>query len=168
LKISLFANAITTNKSLYALHNLWDGLGALTHKYPLVKYFYGKVTLYKHFPGPAKFMLLEFLYNHFGEAGLLQPNNPLPLYFPLNCTYPRPDVHIIERNYKLLSGSLRKMNIFIPPMVNAYIRLSPSMKVLGSFHDKEFGDVDETAILITIADIYPHKIERHLVMEKSV
>ena len=33
-------------KSLFALDNLWDGLGALTVLNPAMKYFYGKVTMF--------------------------------------------------------------------------------------------------------------------------
>ena len=34
------------SKGLFALDNLWDGLGALTVVMPNVKYFFGKVTMY--------------------------------------------------------------------------------------------------------------------------
>jgi hypothetical protein len=35
------------SKALFALDNLWDGLGALMIDYPDVKYYFGKVTMYK-------------------------------------------------------------------------------------------------------------------------
>lgn len=150
------------SKSLFALDNLWDGLGALIFKYPNVRYFYGKVTIYKHFPGNARNLLLEFLYNHFGESNLISPVNPMSFPFPPDRIYTAIDAETIENNYSLLSRNLRNLGVIIPPMVNAYIKLSPSMKVMGTLHDKDFGEVDETAVLITIADIYPHKIERHI------
>jgi hypothetical protein len=155
------------SKSLFALDNLWDGLGALIFRYPEVRYFFGKITLYKHFPGNARYLLLEFLYNHFGETSLVSPVSPLPFSFPLNRIYAFKDVESIDRNYTLLSKMLRSKGVIIPPMVNAYIKLSPTMKVMGTIHDKDFGEVDETAILITIADIYPHKIERHIAEKES-
>jgi hypothetical protein len=157
-----YQSTIRYNKSLFALDNLWDGLGALTLKYPKVKYFYGRITLYKNLPGAAKYLLFEYLYNHFGQTGLLSPIQPMHFDFPLNRIHSSGNVAQIELGYTQLSKKLRSMGIFVPPMVNAYIRLSPSMKVLGTFHNKEFGEVDEIAILITIADIYPHKIERHI------
>jgi hypothetical protein len=150
------------SKSLFALDNLWDGLGALIFRYPNVRYFYGKVTLYQHFPGSARNLLLEFLYNHFGETGLISPYNPMSFSFPQDRIHAAKDVETIEKNYTLLSRKLRSIGVIIPPMVNAYVKLSSSMKVMGTLHDKEFGEVDETAVLITIADIYPHKIERHI------
>jgi hypothetical protein len=162
-----YQSAMRSSKSVFALDNLWDGLGALIVKYPEARYFYGKVTLYKHFPGLAKYLLLEFLYNHFGETGLITGKNQLALSFPLSRIYPDKDISNIERNYALLSKNLRFMGSSIPPMVSAYIKLSPSMKVLGTVHDVDFGEVDETAILITIADIYPHKIKRHLAIKES-
>lgn len=162
-----YQSSAGNNKSLFALDNLWDGLGALTLKYPSVKYFYGRITLYKNLISPAKYHLLKFLYNYFGHTGLLSPIRPMVFDFPLDRIYYSSDISYIEKGYKELSGKLRGMRIFVPPMVNAYIRLSPSMKVLGTFHNKEFGEVDEVAILITIADIYQHKIERHITNNKS-
>lgn len=157
---------IRRNKSIFALDNLWDGLGALIFKYPHVKYFFGKVTLYKHFPPIAKNMLLEFLYSNFGVSKLMSPKEPMNLPFALDKTDDTTNIKTIEDNYTMLCKNLRNMGVIIPAMVNAYVRLSPSMKVMGTIHDKDFGEVDETAILITIADIYPHKIERHITERK--
>lgn len=157
-----YQSSAGNKKSLFALDNLWDGLGALTIKYPSVKYFYGRITLYKNLISPAKYQLLKFMYNYFGHSGLLTPIRPITFDFPPDRVFHFPDITQIEKGYNELSRKLRGMQIFVPPMVNAYIRLSPSMKVLGTFHNKEFGEVDEVAILITIADIYQHKIERHI------
>ena len=41
-----YQNVRSNTKSIFALDNLWDGLGALTVINPNVKYFFGKVTMY--------------------------------------------------------------------------------------------------------------------------
>ena len=50
----------------------------------------------------------------------------------------------------------------IPPLVNAYMNLSPTMKSFGTAINPTFGDVEETGILVTIADIYESKKDRHV------
>ena len=57
---------------------------------------------------------------------------------------------------------MKERGEFIPPLVNIYMGLSPSMKTFGTAVNSEFGDVEETGILVTIADIYEEKKERHI------
>ena len=57
---------------------------------------------------------------------------------------------------------IRELGENIPPLVNAYMSLSPSMKVFGTSINKPFGGVEETAILIKIADVYETKKSRHI------
>ncbi|MBF1047314.1 MAG: GNAT family N-acetyltransferase, partial [Porphyromonadaceae bacterium] len=52
-------------KSLFALDNLWDGLGALTVLNPEMRYFYGKVTMYKDYDRHVRNLILYFLSQHF-------------------------------------------------------------------------------------------------------
>ena len=40
-----YQNVRTNTKSIFALDNLWDGLGALTVLYPEVKYFFGEYAI---------------------------------------------------------------------------------------------------------------------------
>ena len=40
------------------------------------------------------------------------------------------------------------------------------MKTFGTAVNKDFGNVEETGILVTIPDIFEEKKERHLVFEK--
>ena len=46
--------------------------------------------------------------------------------------------------------------------MNAYMGLSPTMKVFGTSLNPFFGDVEETGILITIEDVYEAKKMRHI------
>ena len=50
----------------------------------------------------------------------------------------------------------------IPPLVNAYMSLSPTMKVFGTAVNHEFGEVEETGILLKISDIFEEKKRRHV------
>ena len=50
----------------------------------------------------------------------------------------------------------------VPPLINNYMQLSSTMKSFGTAANPDFGDVEETGILITIADIFESKKERHL------
>jgi hypothetical protein len=42
------------------------------------------------------------------------------------------------------------------------MNLSPTMKTFGTAANPHFGDVEETGIMVTIADIYDEKKLRHI------
>ncbi len=150
-------------KSLYALDNLWDGLGALVVKYTNIKYFFGKVTMYTSYNSEARNTLLYFMHNYFPDKEqLVLPIKALdcnlgnPAYAQLfnGCDY--------KEEYKILQKELKAYGEHIPPLINSYMNLSTSMKMFGTSINKEFGEVEESGILVTIKDIYPEKIERYI------
>ncbi|MGM9805627.1 MAG: GNAT family N-acetyltransferase [Candidatus Aphodosoma sp.] len=146
-------------KSLYALDNIWDGLGALTVKYPYLKYFFGKVTMYPSFEPHARDMILCFLSHHFSDKEqLVTPIRPLSFH-DYNVLFPHDN---IKDNHKILNTVVRALGQNIPPLINAYMNLSNSMKVFGSAINDDFGNVEETGILITVDDIYADKRNRHI------
>ena len=150
-------------KSLYALDNLWDGLGALIYKYPNIKYFFGKMTMYTTYDKRARNMLMHFLHKFFEDTEkLVTPVNELD-YDAENKYYIDlfKDKEYAEA-YKILSHEIRNLGENIPPLVNSYMNLSPSMKVFGTAVNDFFGGVEETGILININDIYPEKKDRHI------
>ena len=65
-------------------------------------------------------------------------------------------------DYKVLNAECRRLGYSIPPLVNAYMGLSPTMKTFGTAINDEFGDVEESGILITIADILQEKHQRYI------
>ncbi|MBQ6871518.1 MAG: GNAT family N-acetyltransferase [Bacteroidales bacterium] len=150
-------------KSLYSLDNLWDGLGALVVKYSNVKYFFGKVTMYPSYNPSARNMLLHFLHKYFFDPEkLVQPITPLA------CDKDNPyfaelfkDLDYKE-GYKILQKELKNFGEHIPPLINSYMNLSSSMKMFGTAINSEFGQVEESGILVNIQDIYPEKIERYV------
>ena len=61
-----------------------------------------------------------------------------------------------------LNTFIRNHGINIPPLVNAYMGLSPKMLLLGTAINREFGNVEETGILINIDEIADEKKRRHI------
>jgi hypothetical protein len=151
------------SKGLYALDNLWDGLGALILRHPDMNYFLGKVTMYGTFNTEARDMLLHFLRKHFSDKeNLVTPIEPLqtnPDVEKLNSLFVG---QTYKDDYKILTKEIRSRGENIPPLINSYMNLSPSMKVFGTSLNRGFGNVEETGILVRINDIYAEKIERHV------
>lgn len=150
-------------KGLYSLDNLWDGLGALMVKYDSYKYFFGKVTMYTSYNIKARNTLLHFLHKYFNDQEeLVSPTKPID-YDINNEDYTDLFKGLEYKDaYKILSTELKGNGEFIPPLINSYMNLSPSMRVFGTAINSTFGGVEETGILLSIKDFYPEKIERHL------
>jgi hypothetical protein len=150
-------------KSLFALDNLWDGLGALFIDNHHIKYLFGKVTMYPHFNQKARDMILYFLKRHFRDPDkLATPIEPVNIDIHEDAMRKLFRGWRYKENYKILSREVRNLNENIPPLINAYMNLSPTMKTFGTFINHKFGDVEETGIMITLKDIYIGKINRHL------
>ena len=150
-------------KSLFALDNLWDGLGALTVINPNMMYFFGKMTMYPSYIRFGRDMILYFLKKHFDDKdGLIYPKNPLQLDTPeeeLEQVFCGRD---FKEDYRILNGGIRALGFNIPPLVNAYMNLSPTMRLFGTAINDGFGDVEETGILIAVNEILEEKYVRHI------
>jgi hypothetical protein len=150
-------------KGIYAMDNLWDGLGAIWMKNPHIKYFFGKVTMYTTFHREARDLILYFLNKYFEDKeGLMNPFEPLKITTDQKVLESILCGSTYQEDYKLLSQNVRARGENIPPLINAYMNLSPTMKVFGTAMNYSFGDVVETAIMITLNDMYDEKIERHI------
>lgn len=153
----------TDSKGLFALDNLWDGLGALTVVMPNVKYFFGKVTMYPSYHRLGRDMILYFLHKHFGDKeGLVYPMEPLKLEADEKDLAALFCKDSFKEDYKILNAEIRKFGYNIPPLVNAYMSLSPTMRMFGTAINYEFGDVEETGILIAVDEILAEKRIRHI------
>lgn len=150
-------------KSLYALDNLWDGLGAVILDNKHLNYLFGKITMYPHFNQLARNMILYFLRKHFKDREhLVAPIVPACIDIDaeeMKKIFIKRKYH---NDYKILSAEVRKLGETIPPLVNAYMNLSPSMRTFGTFINHHFGNVEETGIMITLEDMYIEKINRHM------
>jgi len=151
------------SKGLFALDNLWDGLGALSVLDPCIRYFFGKVTMYNTYNPEARNLILYFLDKHFQDKEhLITPVHSLQTgsdYEKMNSLFTHKS---FKDDYKTLNTEVRKYGINIPPLVSAYMNLSPSMRVFGTAVNNDFGAVEETGILIDIHDIFEDKKKRHI------
>ena len=151
-------------KSLYALDNLFDGIGALGVLYKKrIKYFFGKATIYQEYPTQARELIMCFLRKYFGKGHRL-------LHIRKEVKVER---NVKRRNYRLFKGldfkegyrvlkaEITRMGVFIPPLVNTYMNLSPTMIYFGTGINDEFGDVYDSGIMVTFDDMYPEKRQRH-------
>lgn len=154
---------INLRRGMYSLDNLWDGLGAMIIENPEVKFFFGKMTMYPDYNKPARDIVLYFLRKYFPDTEtLMTPREPVVCETPDSVLAEIFSARTYEENYKVLIQTVRKHGENVPPLVNAYMNLSPTMRTFGTAINHGFGDVEETGILIHIADIYPRKKERHL------
>lgn len=162
--VSLEYQSVRSNsKSIFALDNLWDGLGALIVLNPQVKYFFGKMTMYPSYIRKGRDMILYFLQKHFGDKEqLIVPLKPLRIEEDpkvLGALFCKDD---FKEDYRILNKEIRLLDYNIPPLVNAYMSLSPTMKLFGTAINYGFGDVEETGILIAVDEILEDKRVRHI------
>ena len=150
-------------KALFALDNLWDGLGALAIEKPDMKYFFGKMTMYPDYNREARDLIQHFLFKHFGDKEkLVTPIEPLKIETDKAYMDSILTADEFADDYKLLNAEVRKHGVNIPPLVNSYMSLSPTMKMFGGGINHEFSEAEETCILITFDEIHEAKKERHI------
>ena len=152
-------------KALFALDNLWDGLGAMPKLKPNIHYYFGKVTMYPNYHKGARDMILHFWNMYFPDPEkLVTPITPITPHWDtdvevMNALFSTGN---FKDDYKILNQEVRKLGLNIPPLVSAYMNLSPTMRVFGTAINDTFGAVEETGILIRIEDIFEDKIVRHM------
>ena len=150
-------------KGLFALDNLWDGLGAVTVLEPDVRYLFGKFTMYPSYDRLCRDMIIYFLNKHFPDHdSLIRAINPMHYSHDVKQFE---DLFIeddFKKDYRILNKAVRERGMNIPPLVNAYMGLSPTMKLFGTAINEGFGDVEETGILIAVDEILPEKRIRHI------
>ncbi len=150
-------------KALYALDNLWDGLGALTVVYPQIKYLFGKVTMYPQYNHECRDMILGFMHKHFPDPdSLVTPIDPLPTAADSIEIQSRFTGSDYKEDFRILNHFIREHDLKIPPLVNSYMALSPTMRMFGTAINREFGDVEESGIFFKISDIFEDKKMRHI------
>lgn len=150
-------------KAIFALDNLWDGLGALTVVYPEIKYLFGKMTMYPNYHRECRDMILYFLHKHFPDTEeLVRPLKPFSQSFDTDAMKRLFTGDSFKDDYKILNHAIREFGFNIPPLVNSYMSLSPTMKMFGTAINDEFGDVEESGIFFAISDIFEEKKQRHI------
>lgn len=156
--------SINPRKGLFALDNIWDGLGAIVVMNPHIKYLFGKVTMYPTYDLEARDAVLTFLDDYFPDKQhLVTPKEPLK--FKVNQDLLEACNHQpYKEGVKKLGAFVRSKGEFIPPLINSYMGLTSTMKTFGTCVNNEFGEVEETGILVTIADVHEDKRKRHLTL----
>lgn len=149
-------------KGIFALDNLWDGVGSIIVSNPDVKYLFGKVTMYGKYNKDARNMLIYFFRKYFPDhEHLMQTKYPVHVEWDSQKMADLFTGRTFAEDYKILSRGIRNFEEVIPPLINAYMQLSPTMKVFDTAVNPDFGNVEETGILITIGDLYKEKVARH-------
>ena len=161
----MYQGAQGGKKALFSLDNLWDGLGALVVLNPEIEYFFGKVTMYKSFDVAARDHIMAFMQTRFPDNdGLLNAKPALYQGIQTDVQEFVNEVSILDYKsaYSLLSNYVKSKGELVPPLVNAYMSLTNTMRTFDTANNPDFGDVEETCILVAIKDIYPEKSERHI------
>lgn len=149
-------------KGLFALDNLWDGVGSVIVSNPDIKYLFGKVTMYGEYNKDARNMLIYFLRKYFPDhEHLIESKYPVKMYIDTTAMESIFTGRTFSEDYKILSRNVRNFEEAIPPLINSYMQLSPTMKVFDTSVNPDFGNVEETGILISISDLYKEKVARH-------
>ena len=155
---------------LYSLDNLWDGLGSLIDLYPEAKYYFGKVTMYPSLERTSRDLILYFIQKHFPDKDNLvtvRPELNLPILADTEWLESVFNADNYRDNYKILVKQVRDRGAAVPPLVNAYMNLSPTLRSFGTALNPGFGEVEETGILLTISDMFEEKVKRHLVYDQN-
>ena len=152
------------SRSIFALDNLWDGLGAIIYQNAHVHYLLGKVTLYSSFDEEARNLIYAYLEQFNSDKQLLAvPHQSLDAdengRKAAKALFIAPS---IEENLKLLLNAVRQMNTAVPPLFVAYLHLCPTLRYFGNAANDEFGDVYETGIMVPLDEIAPAKRDRHI------
>ena len=149
-------------KAIFALDNLWDGIGAVMMQHPNIVYFFGKMTMYPSYDHSCRDLILHFLWKHFEDKD--------DLIRPIEPKMPDADTRLLDlilkdedfkSDYRNLKDAVRRLGTTIPPLINTYMNSSPTMKMFGTAVNKEFSYVEETGILISFNEMYPEKRDRH-------
>lgn len=149
-------------KSIFALDNLWDGLGSLIKENPQVKYLYGKITFSSEYNPIARYLLLWMLNHYFGDnKNRINPINPVIAPNVFEVVGIKVYGNNFEKDYYAINKYIRSLGLNVPPLVSAYLGLAKKITVFGTTINPELGNSFETGILIDIRDIYPEKLQRY-------
>lgn len=151
-------------KSLFALDNIWDGIGAVLYNHPNMRYLIGKVTIYPDYDETSRNLIYTYLRRfHNDSKGLFSPYHPVEisceaqeiaddLFIGTDPTF----------NYQLLQRAIRARGSVIPPMFSAYLNVTGTLESFGNAINDELSNVYETGILVKVEDINQNKYDRYI------
>ena len=146
-------------KALFALDNIWDGIGAVMHNNPNIRWMIGKVTIYPDYNQTARELIYAYLNRyHKGEEGLFEPYHRLPIR-QIAMPFEGEDK---QENYHILQRAVREQGTVIPPMFSAYLNLTNDLQFFGNAINDELANVYETGIMVDLDTVYQEKKERYI------
>lgn len=153
----------SVSNSIFALDNLWEGIGAIIAENKDVRYLYGKVTIPENY-NPIACILLTWFLNHYfkRKSNLMSPRKPVTSPQVLAIAGEKVTGTNPEKDYKIIANYIRSQDVVVPPLISAYLKLAQRIIVFGTTSNPELGNAFETGILIAIKDIYPEKHERYI------
>ena len=155
--------SLNLGKGLYSLDNLWDGLGALIVEIPETRYFLGKITIYDSMDREARDLILFFYQKYFPDPdGLIWPYEPTHIETDYNRLVRLFNGRNYKEDYQILLHAVRARGCTVPPLVNAYMNLSSTMRYFGTCPDHGLPGTNGVGILITLKDINDDKRVRHI------
>lgn len=153
---------IDPRKGIFALDNLWDGLGAIYVTHPGMEHFFGKVTMYPNYNLEARDAVLYFMDLFFADKEkLVTPKAPLSYTSDITALESLFKGKTFKEGMNTLNAYCKERGERVPPLIKNYMSLSPTMKAFGAAKNPDFGSVEETGILITVSEIYDSKKDRY-------
>ena len=146
-------------KALFALDNIWDGIGALVHNNPQLRWMFGKVTIYPTYNATARELIYAYLNRyHRGDSDLMAPYIQEPL-LPIETPFEGDDA---QANFHILQHAVREQGTVIPPMFTAYLNITNELQFFGNAINDELANVYESGIMVDLTRVYPEKKERYI------
>ena len=147
-------------KALFALDNIWDGIGAVMNNHPEIRWMIGKVTIYPDYNENARELIYAYLNQyHKGEEGLFGPYHPFVSQPLATNPFSGEDK---QENYHILQLAVREQGTVIPPMFSAYLNLTNDLMFFGNAINDELANVYETGIMVDLETVYQEKKERYI------
>ena len=147
-------------KALFALGNIWDGIGASVYNHPELRWMIGKVTIYPDYNATARELIYSYLDRyHRGEEGLFAPYKPLAVHSVNPSPFEGDDK---QENYHILQRAIREQGTVIPPMFSAYLNITNDLWFFGNAINDELANVFETGIMVDLETVYDEKKERYI------
>lgn len=161
----MYQNRDMGAKALYALDNIWDGIGAVLYIHrKTIHYLIGKVTIYPQYDPVSRDLIYAYLHRyHHDHKGLFRPK--LPLDIGVEGQELADDIFVGEDatlNYQLLQRAVRARGTTIPPMFSAYLNVTSTLQFFGNALNDELANVFETGIMVLVDEIHEDKQMRYI------
>jgi len=151
------------SRSIFALDNLWEGLGAVVAENEDIRFLIGKVTIPGSYNPTARTLISWFMSHYYGDRkNLLVPFKPIVTPSVISIGGHKITGYDSESDLKIVSSFIKSLGVVIPPLISAYLRLAKDMVSFGSTLNPELENSYETGIMIDVNDIYPEKYTRYI------